>query len=241
MIKHKYLLLIVILGCLQAGAQSVDSGSANTPLLKRFPPVWQNKWHYSGWAVPAAMIAYGVFGLDEDGAVKKINLSTRSEIREDHPLFASHLDDYLQYSPYAATYLLKMAGVKSTRRYKDQTIISLLSVAITSITVGTLKKTTHSLRPDGSAYNSFPSGHTANAFTGAELMRQQFSNQPFWLNYSGYALAAATGTLRVYNGRHWVSDVVTGAAIGILSAKAGELLYSTWQNRHKRHPISVNF
>lgn len=194
--------------------------------------------HYAGYAIPVGMIAYGFLGLDEDGGVKQLNLSTRTEVKEDHPRFRNRTDDILQFSPYAATYILKAAGVKGTRSYKDQTFVTLISSAITTAAVFSIKNITHSQRPDGTSYNSFPSGHAANAFTGAELMRQQFSNQPIWLRYSGYGLASATGAMRVYNNRHWVSDVVAGAAIGILSAKAGDFIYKKLQ-RKKGHGLAA--
>ena len=48
--------------------------------------------------------------------------------------------------------------------------------------------------------NSFPSGHTANAFCGAELMRIEYGN---WVGLAGYAVAVTTGVMRMYNERHW--------------------------------------
>ena len=37
-----------------------------------------------------------------------------------------------------------------------------------------------------------------------------------------YAVAAGVGFMRMYNGRHWLHDVVAGAGVGILSARIGE-------------------
>ena len=46
-----------------------------------------------------------------------------------------------------------------------------------------------------------------------------------WYGISGYAVAAGTGFFRIYNGRHWLSDVAMGAGIGILSTKAAYWMY----------------
>ena len=73
-------------------------------------------------------------------------------------------------------------------------------------------------RPDSGARNSFPSGHTATVFLGAELMRIEYGG---WWGAGAYAVAATTALMRIYNGRHWTSDVLAGAAIGILSADIG--------------------
>jgi membrane-associated phospholipid phosphatase len=95
--------------------------------------------------------------------------------------------------------------------------------------VGMLKSSTHILRPDGSTYNSFPSGHTSTAFMGAQFMWEEYKDVSPWYGIAGYAVATTTGVLRLYNNRHWVSDVVTGAGIGMLSTKAAYWLYPKLQ------------
>ena len=42
-----------------------------------------------------------------------------------------------------------------------------------------------------------------------------------WFSVAGYGVAAATGVMRVLNNRHWVSDVMSGAGIGIMSTELG--------------------
>jgi len=95
------------------------------------------------------------------------------------------------------------------------------------LTVETLKKSTHELRPDGSDYFSFPSGHTATAFMGAEMLYQEYKDVSIWYGISGYIIASGTGAFRVYNDRHWLTDIAAGAGIGILSTKAAYWLFPT--------------
>jgi len=90
--------------------------------------------------------------------------------------------------------------------------------------VQTMKSTINVQRPDGSNYNSFPSGHTATAFVGAHILFKEYKEISPWIGFSGYAIAAGTGLLRVTNRKHWLSDVSAGAGIGILSAELGYLL-----------------
>ena len=59
----------------------------------------------------------------------------------------------------------------------------------------------------------------ATAFSGAELLWQEYKDINIWYGISGYTVAAATGFFRIYNGRHWLSDVAMGEGIGILSTK----------------------
>lgn len=71
-------------------------------------------------------------------------------------------------------------------------------------------------------YNSFPSGHTAYAFMGAGFLTTTLlydapdSKWTYPLIIGSYSIAATVGVLRVAGGAHFVSDVLTGAAIGSL-------------------------
>lgn len=107
------------------------------------------------------------------------------------------------------------------------TIILGTAYALMGITVNTFKHTTSVMRPDETTRNSFPSGHTATAFLGAELLRREYWNVSPWIGVAGYAVAAGTGFFRMYNNRHWFTDVIAGAGVGvgILSVEAAYWLY----------------
>ncbi len=98
-----------------------------------------------------------------------------------------------------------------------------------------LKHTTNELRPDGSNYLSFPSGHTANAFTGASLLDREFSSVSPWIPLGGYAMATSTGILRMTNDKHWLSDVLVGAGIGLLSTEIAYQVYPWLTRKLSRH------
>ncbi|MFM9909228.1 MAG: phosphatase PAP2 family protein [Chitinophagaceae bacterium] len=174
--------------------------------------------------IPAGLITYGFIALENDG-LKKLDNNTKLEIREDHPTFVSKLDNYLQFAPAVAVYGLNAFGIKGKNNFRDRSMIYLMSNIILNTTVFSVKKLTHQLRPDGSAYTSFPSGHTAEAFASAEFMRQEYKDVSPWYGIAGYAAATTTGVLRLYNNKHWVSDVVAGAGFGILSTKLAYWIY----------------
>lgn len=71
----------------------------------------------------------------------------------------------------------------------------------------------------GNNFQSFPSGHSVAAFAAAAAVSAETSRWWPEATYFGigpvlYAGATAVGVSRMYNNRHWASDVIMGAAIG---------------------------
>lgn len=135
------------------------------------------------------------------------------------PHFKCVIDDYLQYTPWAAHAVMGLCGVKgmSKNRWQVLTADALAAIMMATIVNG-LKYSINRTRPNGDNA-SFPSGHTATAFTGATLLAHEYANRSIWIPIAGYTVATTTGVMRVLNNRHYVSDVIVGAAIGILSAE----------------------
>lgn len=179
----------------------------------------------TSFIIPAVFMGYGFVSLIGKNPIRDLDLTTKDELQEDHPLFAAHADDYLQFAPAVTIYGLHLAGIKGKHTLTDATGLYVLSEAIMGGTTHGLKSWTHRLRPNGSGFNSFPSGHTANAFASAEFLNQEYKDTHPWIGFAGYTVATATGILRMYNNKHWFSDVVAGAGFGILSTKISYLLY----------------
>lgn len=135
------------------------------------------------------------------------------------PTFKYKFDDYMQYTPAAITFGLKAAGVKGRNNIKRTTISYAASMAVMAVLVNGLKYTTKVERPDGTSKNSFPSGHTAMAFANATFMDKEYGLVNPAYSIGGYGLATLTGVGRSLNNRHWTSDVLAGAGIGILSTQ----------------------
>ena len=132
------------------------------------------------------------------------------------------VDNYIQYAPVAANLFLGCLGVKHKHDLADRVLISATAYAVELALVNSLKYSVRERRPNCEDTKSFPSGHTATAFTGAELVRKEYG---WGIGSAAYAIAVATGALRVYNTKHWCNDVLAGAGIGILSANVAYWLY----------------
>ena len=138
--------------------------------------------------------------------------------------FKTGIDDYSQFFGPVMTTGLKIAGVEGRSDWGRYLASTAMSYAIMGGFVNGIKYTAKEMRPDGSTANSWPSGHTATAFVGATILHKEYGmTRSPWYSVAGYGVATATGVMRVLNNRHWVSDVLSGAGIGIMST---ELAYA---------------
>lgn len=185
------------------------------------------------WAAPTAAVttrfrpqqlAFPALAIALGGAGVRSHLFDTSRERER----LTTIDDQLQYAPlvlYAG--LGFIPGVKHSHPIGDRFLAGATAyIVMTAICQGA-KRTICEPRPDTGKANSFPSGHTATAFCGAELTRIEYGNA---YGAAAYAVAVATGVLRVVNNRHWTNDVLAGAGIGFLSAHVGYWLLP-WEKR----------
>jgi membrane-associated phospholipid phosphatase len=190
--------------------------------------------------IPTAMIGYGVITLNNH-SLREVNNTFRREVLRGNPSFRTNIDDFMQVSPAVAVYALNLAGIKGKHNLFDRTLILTISVAMEQSVAMILKNNTYQVRPDGTNFRSFPSGHTANGFATAEFLYQEYKDVSPLYGIAGYAVAAATGALRMFNNRHWFSDVVAGAGIGIISTKIVYRVYpwisSKLLHRTKRSAI----
>ena len=136
--------------------------------------------------------------------------------------FKTGIDDYTQFFGPAAVVGLKLAGVEGRSDWPRLLASAGMGYGIMALFVNTIKHTAKEMRPDGTSANSWPSGHTATAFVGATLLHKEYGlTRSPWYSVAGYGVATATGVMRVLNNRHWISDVLSGAGLGILSGELG--------------------
>ena len=177
--------------------------------------------------VPGILIGVGIVGVYESQfqSFRHFIKDTHAKLRGDR---FWHYDDYLQYTTAVGYLGFGLLGVKARSSFKERLCAGITAYMVMAAIVNPMKFIVREQRPDSEARNSFPSGHTATAFTGAELIRIEYG--PYYGAF-GYAIACGIGFLRMYNDRHWINDVLAGAGIGILSARIGYWLlplYRKW-------------
>ena len=175
------------------------------------------------YIIPTTLISYGVLAQFVP-ALDDFDLS----IREGFSSFNQNkckIDDYIQYLPTFAFAGLGTLGVETDYRFVDRLCVGAIAYTLVGATVLTTKQLTGIERPDGSANNSFPSGHTAFSFVGADLVYMAYKDSSPIYGIAAYACATTVGFLRMYNNRHWFSDVVCGAGVGILASRLSFLAF----------------
>ena len=248
--KGKILTIICLFGFIAANAQVdslavsnvVKSGAEITlPAMTKKRINLSYAHHSFCISLPIATV-----GLTLIPADKHISHSVQTAL----PGFNSVFDDYLQYVPWAAHAAMGLCGVKGVSKNRFQIITAdALAAVMMATMVNGLKYSINRTRPDGGSA-SFPSGHTATAFAGATLLAHEYGHRSIWIPVAGYTLATTAGVMRVLNNRHYVSDVVVGAAVGILTAELAywatdaifnDLKYTKSHRQRVRNEILNNY
>lgn len=247
---RKIPVFILFLSVLMVQGQNTSVDSTDLKALGQNAPIDSTKnntsigFKYKSLIIPSVLIGYGVIG-QESLTLKDIDNRTKNEFRE-HDDKKFNIDDFSQYSPFVSVYALNAMGIQGKHDFKDRTIVLGTAYLLMGGSVNILKKTTKVTRPDGSSSTSFPSGHTATAFMGAEFLYQEYKDISVWYGVAGYVVAAGTGLFRLHNEKHWLTDIATGAGIGILSTKIAYWLHpiikkSIFKDKEKTTGIVMPF
>jgi membrane-associated phospholipid phosphatase len=186
-------------------------------------PIWRRL------IVPTVLIGAG---LSINSYPTKLNI--QNQLRKPFNDFTTKAEDYLQYAPLAILWGADLLKFKAEHSIFNQKKNLIISEVITGAIVFGLKFTTHIQRPDSSNFHSFPSGHTAHSFVGAQALYFEFKNTNPLIAYSGFAFAFATGGLRIVNNKHWLPDVLVGAGTALLVTNI-VYHYDPFKNWHPLH------
>lgn len=235
------LLLLIIHGTMIAqnqGSNNYSTPPVITPDSAKVIGIAAHNTHsrFKLAIVPLSLITAGVIVETVPSHTLLSKEQIQQHVQDKMNGFSTSADDYLQFVPIAAFFTFKLAGMKGRSDLLNQMIITAKSEMLVATIVYSMKQFIHNPRPDGSTNNSMPSGHSAQAFVSATLLDMEYRDTSPWISVSGYLCAATTGYLRVANNRHWASDVLIGAGIGIASVK---LVYLTHRYRWGKAPSSA--
>ena len=209
----------------------LDSAQLNIESVKKKKP----------WVIPAVATGYAGATLlvycQFDTDIKNFSQNNHSKFqtfvsRSVTDLGLGRTQNYGLLSAAAIAFLARDQKLKKT------VLIWAGSLFANSAATHTTKMAFHRHRPrSGSPYNtfdwrhgieentSFISGHTSNIFTTATVFATNYKDVK-WVPPVAYGVATLVGLSRIYDNAHWASDVMAGAAVGFLSAKAVNALYN---------------
>lgn len=213
--------LAVVLSASSAGAQTQSASSDSAPFLT---------FQASDWKLGAVVIAPILLIEAFEGLDKSLSPGTFTKDGFAHSSGRLFGDPIFGLGVTGGTYLIgRLSGEDKVRRVGLRALEAFL---VAEVTTGALKIAVGRSRPfsssdpdhleplsfDSDRY-SFPSGHTSHAFAIATAVSDELKDTAPWVPFVAYPLAAWTATTRVREGKHWATDVVAGAAVGILSAR----------------------
>lgn len=196
------------------GVLVIPSTLAQTNDSLLYNPDHTFTWQQS--VAPSLLIASGTV-ISFSPLHNSFDSKVRDWLQDDKHL-RKEIENSVQYIPIASVLVLKACGIESRHNWRDLIFLEAGSALFAfSLNTG-LKHALDVERPYPGVYTSFPSGHTVTAFLGAEILRREYGKQYPGIAIAGYTVATGVGIMRMYNNRHWASDVLAGAGVGILSA-----------------------
>lgn len=224
-LRQYILVLLICLGFVMSPImQGTEREDSITP-VKRIDNLY--RFQPKELILPLSLITAGVVGV-YNKPFHKLNHTINDAMKNMRGDRYFKADDYLQYLPVAAYLGLGAIGVKSNSSFRERLAAGVTAYIVMAVITNAGKYTFREKRPDSSGRHSFPSGHTATAFTGAELMRIEYGTG---IGIAAYTFATGIAFCRLYNNRHWLNDVIAGAGVGIISARIGYWmlpLYQKW-------------
>lgn len=170
--------------------------------------------------VAVAALGLGILGMTD------LKLQLQESLNWNKDLKVPMYDDQIRYAPYAIGFILPLFG-----KYPKHKLLHLIPLVTGSYlladgVVHQLKAHTAMARPNGAQeYDAFPSQHSSMAFAAATILHHEFGSYSPWISVGGYTLASWVAYARVAKDDHWTCDVLTGAAVGMLSTHLVYLAY----------------
>jgi membrane-associated phospholipid phosphatase len=179
------------------------------------------------WAGVGGALAIAAHPADEDVNRKLVNNTIAENIFKPGEILGQ-----------LPTLLGSAFVVYAVGRSRDQPKVShvgmdlIQSIAMAEALTQAVKYATRRERPDLSSLNSFPSGHAADTFAFATALERHLG----W-RYAApaYTFASYVAISRLPANRHWFSDVMFGAAVGIISGR------TVTSQEAAPFPVAVNY
>ena len=232
-----------------AGNDSIHYPELNKAYLKSY---WYDskayvvspaKWELKQWLGFGAVTGAGLLAYTQDERIQEYFTNHQSAAADNLSKYI--FEPFGRFSPVLIGSLYLTGRLAKNNRLAGTSLTAAKSLVVSSLIGGAVKQLTHRHRPyqddipdhanwDGPFsdihYNSFPSGHSLSAFSMATVFAMEYRST-VWVPALAYTLAAGTAVSRLYDNKHWVSDVVIGSALGFV---AGRFMWKQSQGNQKK-------
>jgi hypothetical protein len=223
------ILLVLLVFCNRSNAQtdSLKTVDSTSVTIHDFQRQWYTSRYIRESYIPAGLALGSVAIISIPGLKESLQKPLKWNYNPvTTGIYTNLYEDQIRYVPAIAAYAISFCGVKSEHKFIDRSVILAISYIASDFVVYNGKMLTKSLRPPGRDYPtlaekySLPSQHAAMAFVAATFLDHELGYVSPWISVGGYATATWVAIARVANNYHWTSDVLMGAAVGILMTNA---------------------
>ncbi|MHB8834179.1 MAG: phosphatase PAP2 family protein [Candidatus Methylomirabilia bacterium] len=183
-------------------------------------------WEKREWVIAGALVGGTLLAFTVDDPIRQHFFDHRSGFLTDLSSVTTHFGDWKQQVPIIGGLALtglatgsdrinKMAADSAEASFIAAGIINPILVYVTGRALPNAHENAFEFRPFVPGRNSFASGHTAAAFALATSLDQNLREDwGYWQTPFLYAMATGCGVSRIYDEKHYLSDVILGAGIG---------------------------
>ncbi len=203
------------------------------------------RWKVRQWIGFGAVAGAGLLAYTQDERIQKYFVSHQSATGDKLATYVFEPFGNGTYNTVLIAGLYLGGRVAKDKRLAGTSLTAAKSYVVSSVFTTALKQLTHRHRPyqdavpdhanwegpiAGIHYNSFSSGHSSAAFSLATVFAMEYS-RTIWVPVLAYTLATGTAVSRLYDNKHWASDVVIGSAIGFVT---GRFMWKQSRNGNSR-------
>ena len=200
------------------------------------------KWELKHWLGFGLVSGAGILAYSQDEKIQEFFTDHQSATADNFSKYV--FEPFGRFSPVLVGGLYLTGRLVKDKRLAGTSLTAAKSLAVAGLIGGVVKQLTHRHRPyqddipnhanwDGPFsdihYNSFPSGHSTAAFSMATVFAMEYRST-IWVPALAYTLAAGTAVSRLYDNKHWASDVVIGSALGFVT---GRFMWKQSQGNYK--------
>jgi membrane-associated phospholipid phosphatase len=189
------------------------------------------KWRAKHWIAFGAVAGAGVLAYTQDERIQQYFVGHQSETADN---FSKYIfEPYGRFAPVIIGGLYLGGRFAKDNRLAGTSLTAAKAFVVSAVAAGIVKQLTHRHRPyqddipdhanwDGPfssiEYTSFPSGHATSAFSMATVYAMEYRSTVL-VPVLAYTLATGTAVSRLYDNKHWASDVVIGSALGFVTGR----------------------